>query len=233
MTRDDGPREVVSRLQWTAFALPLVVLADQTTKWWAWREAGRVFINFGGDFLVGPTVDGWYANPVTGAVLDFLGAGVLAVAVLTQLRRSHPVVLRASAALAIGGWLSNLLDRLGMHRLTAPGSVRGAIDFVPIGSYCFNIADFFIAGATAVFLVVHGHRLATTRRPPTTANVDRDRPRLRAPACIAAATGTAALLTAVTLGAVHHGGMTTPRVDQGVRPPQTVQQPWETAIPRW
>jgi len=33
-------------------------------------------------------------------------------------------------ALVIGGWSSNLLDRLGMHYWTAPGSVRGAVDFI-------------------------------------------------------------------------------------------------------
>jgi lipoprotein signal peptidase len=232
MTCDDRPREATSQFQWTALVLLLVVAADQATKWWAWREAGRVFVNFGGDLLVGPTVDGWYAAPVTGAVLDLLGAGVLAIAVLTQMRRRNPVVLRASAALAIGGWVSNLLDRLGMHRLTAPGSVRGAIDFVPIGEYWFNIADFFIVGATLVFLLVHGHRWATAQQTRTSA--DRDRPRSwSTTARIATATGIAALIAAVTLGAIHHGGTTVPlHVYQDDRTPQTVEQPWETAVPK-
>ncbi len=136
--------------RWTAFALLLVIVVDQVTKCWAWREVPLAHINFGGNPLVGPVVGGWYADPATGALLDLAGSGSLAAAVLLLLRRRHPVLLLAPAALAIGGWTSNLLDRLGLHHLTAPGSVRGAIDFIPVGKYTFNVADFFIIGATVV-----------------------------------------------------------------------------------
>jgi len=141
---------------------------DQATKWWAWRDAPTAHINFGGDPLVGPTVGGWYANPVTGALLDLLSAAMLTVAVQILLRRRLPTVLRVSAALAIGGWVSNLLDRLGMHYVTAPGSIRGAVDFIHIGNYYVNVADFFIVGATLVLLLAHGHRRSTARHARTT-----------------------------------------------------------------
>jgi hypothetical protein len=52
----------------------------------------------------------------------------------------------------IAGWSSNLLDRLGLHTVTAPGSVRGAVDFIPLGSAYWNVADFVIIGATALSL---------------------------------------------------------------------------------
>ncbi|MGW4525371.1 signal peptidase II [Amycolatopsis sp. NPDC004378] len=210
MTRDEAAtvrlEEPVFRLPWTAFALLLVVVADQVTKWWAWREVPRTHINFGGNPLVGPVVDAWYADPVTGAVLDLAGSVTLTAAVLLLLRRGHPVFLRAPAALAIGGWTSNLLDRLGLHHLTAPGSVRGAIDFVPVGRYSFNVADFFIVGATLAFALAQGYRWLSR----ATNEVPRIPLRLRTPARIATATGVVALVAAVTLGATHYGGATHP-----------------------
>lgn len=205
-----GPGATVSRPPWTAFALVLVVVADQVTKAWAWREAPRTRINFGGNPLVGPVVGAWYAGPVTGAVLDLAGSALLTAAVLLLLRRRHSVLLRAPAALAIGGWASNLLDRLGLHHLTAPGSVRGAIDFVPIGRYSFNVADFFIIGATLVFALAHGYRWATVKLSHATVDIPRHRSRLRTPARVVTVTGAAVLVAAVTLGAVHYGGATHP-----------------------
>ncbi len=59
----------------------------------------------------------------------------------------------AGAAL-IAGWTSNLLDRLGMHAVTAPSSQRGADGSIPLGPYDYNLADLSIAGATAALLPV-------------------------------------------------------------------------------
>ncbi|MEV4313727.1 signal peptidase II [Actinocrispum sp. NPDC049592] len=219
--RVDG-RQQSARLQWTVFALVAVILTDQATKWWAWREVPHARINFGGDPLVSPAVDRWYAGPVSGAVLDFLGAVVLVLAVFAFLRRRHPVVLRASAALAIGGWISNLLDRLGMHRLTAPGSVRGAVDFVPIGRYYFNVADFFIIGATLVFVGARIYRWATTSLPAVRPEKTGTPATMRLPARMGAVTGLTALVVAVTLGAAHYGGVTVPpQLDHSTRVPAT------------
>lgn len=210
MNPDGTATPPVLRLPWTAYALLLVVAADQVTKAWAWREVPKTRINFGGNPLVGPVVGAWYAGPVTGAVLDLAGAALLTAAVLLLLRRRHPVLLRAPAALAIGGWTSNLLDRLGLHHLTAPGSVRGAIDFVPLGKYSFNVADFFIIGATLAFSLAHGYRWATARLSGAPADVPNCRPRPGRPARIVTATGAVVLVAAVTLGATHYGGATHP-----------------------
>jgi hypothetical protein len=58
-----------------------------------------------------------------------------------------------------------------MHAVTAPGSVRGAVDFISLGPPYWNVADFVIVAATVLFLVAAGtggHRrvvAATTGRP--------------------------------------------------------------------
>src|SRR5690349_2248990 len=150
--------------QWTVLLLLVsVIVPDQVTKWWAWRDVSTVSINFGGDPLVGHTVGGWYANPLAGALLDLLDVGLLSIVVSLLMRRRYPAIVRFSGALMVGGWCSNLLDRLGMHYITAPGSVRGAVDFIHIGPYYFNVADFFIAGATLIFLLAIGYLRAGKR----------------------------------------------------------------------
>jgi lipoprotein signal peptidase len=142
--------------------LVVAVVADQVTKGWAWRHAPEARINFGGNAFVGDTVSAWYADPVTGALLDFAGFGLLSAAVVVLVRRRHPVMILISGALMTGGWISNLFDRLGMHHWTAPGSVRGAVDFIPLGWFHYNVADVFIACGSLLFLVAMGV-LATNR----------------------------------------------------------------------
>jgi hypothetical protein len=39
-----------------------------------------------------------------------------------------------------------------MHLVNAPGSPRGAIDFISIGGHFYNVADVVIVGSTVVFL---------------------------------------------------------------------------------
>lgn len=149
------------RRRWIVFApLALVVLLDQTTKWWAWRQVPKVIINRGGDILVGPVIGRWYAGPVTGVLLDLLSIALLSTAAGVLLRRRLPILVTASAALAIGGWTSNLLDRLGLHAWTVPGTVRGALDFIPLAGYYYNIADVFIVVATLLFVLSFGWWLA-------------------------------------------------------------------------
>jgi hypothetical protein len=58
------------------------------------------------------------------------------------IRTGHPSGSTVCGSLMVGGWSSNLLDRLGMHYWTAPGSIRGAMDFINIGGYYYNFADF-------------------------------------------------------------------------------------------
>jgi lipoprotein signal peptidase len=159
--------------------LVTVVALDQATKWWGWRHVPEAIINPGTTWSIGRTVNGWFSGQVTGALLDLLDCALLSLAVVALVRRERPVLMLVSGALMIGGWSSNLLDRLGMHTATAPGSVRGAIDFIRLGPAYWNIADFVILGATAVFLVAvylsavregHGvtprlHRTPPHRRP--------------------------------------------------------------------
>jgi lipoprotein signal peptidase len=135
-----------------------VVALDQLTKWWAWRHAPEPSINGGGNPFVGPVIGSWYADPLTGALLDVVDVGVLSAAAAMLVRATQPTINRVSAALMIAGWSSNLLDRLCMHHVTAPGSNRGAIDFIHVGQYYYNVADFFIGIATPIFLVAGGYR---------------------------------------------------------------------------
>jgi lipoprotein signal peptidase len=186
-----------------------VIVLDQAAKWWAWRHASWAEINSGGDLLVGPAVSRWYADPVTGALLDLLDFGVLSIAVSTLVRRRRPAVVVVPGALMLGGWASNLLDRLGMHYWTAPGSVRGVVDFISAAGSTYNVADCFIIGATPLLLLAAGSlkwrardRPATVRAvPPAT----RNRPRARA--SIPALAGAAVIVTAVAVGATNYGGV--------------------------
>lgn len=148
-----GRRSGRGRL-WLSFGLfVLVLVVDQGAKWWGWRHVSGSIINGAGDWFVGQTVGGWYADPVVGTVLDLLAVAVVVVALWILIRRYRPVGVLALGALMIGGWSSNLLDRLGMHAVTAPGSVRGAVDFILLGDEYYNVADFVIASATPLFLL--------------------------------------------------------------------------------
>jgi hypothetical protein len=87
-------------------------------------------------------------------------------------RRRRRVRVLVVGALRIAGWSSNLHDRLGLHTVTAPGSVRGAVDFVQLGQPCSIVADLVIVGTTALLLPVlcvsgdqGGVRSAATRYP--------------------------------------------------------------------
>jgi lipoprotein signal peptidase len=192
--------------------IAVVIVLDQAMKWWAWRDASEVIINDGGNAFVGATVSGWYADPVTGALLDLLDFALLSAAVSVLVGRRRPVKVLIPGALMIGGWSSNLLDRLGLHYWTAPGSVRGAVDFVHVGRHYYNVADFFIVGATPVFLLAAGHlcRWATNRPAAirSVAPTTRPRPRARTPmSALAAAVG---ITVVVGIGAANYGGVTAP-----------------------
>ena len=129
-----------------------MILLDQATKWWGWRHSPYAFINSGGTWIIGRPVSAWFSGPVSGPLLDRLDVGLLTLAGIGLVRRRRRAPVLAAGALMLGGWSSNLLDRLGMHTVTAPGSVRGAVDFIPLGRPYCNVADFVIIGATALFL---------------------------------------------------------------------------------
>jgi lipoprotein signal peptidase len=187
--------------------LVAVIAVDQAVKWWAWRHTDTACINFGGDIFVNATISRWYANPVSGAVLDLLGFGFLLAATAFLVHRRRPVVVLVLGALTIGGWASNLGDRLGLHYWTAPGSVRGAVDFIPFGDIYFNVADVFIMVGTLPLAVA----LCATSRSATTVSAAprRYRPR-RARGWLPGIATVTCLVAVVTVGAANYGGITVP-----------------------
>lgn len=203
--------------------LTVVIVLDQVTKWWAWRHVPGTFINYGGDALVGATVSGWYADPVGGALLDLLGAGLLATAVSVLVRRRWPAKVLVPGALMVGGWSSNLLDRLGLHHWTAPGSVRGAVDFIHLGQSYYNLADFFIIGATLVFLLgISGLGRRAESRAATIGSVASTtyrQPPKRTRTRTTVFAGALSLIVVVGMGAANHGGTTAPLATASVAGP--------------
>jgi hypothetical protein len=154
---------------------------------------------------------------MTGALLDLLDFGVLSIAVSVLVRRRRPAMVLVPGALMIGGWSSNLFDRLGLHNWTAPGSVRGAVDFIDLGPACWNVADFFIFGGTSLFLLA-ASRLSSwaPKGPATTASVTptthhRRRSRTR----VSAFAGAVGLICLVGTGAVNYRGVTSPIASAG------------------
>jgi lipoprotein signal peptidase len=188
--------------------LVVVVVLDQAAKWWAWRHLSWTRINSGGDVLVGRTISAWYAGPVTGALLDLLDYGLLSIAVSVLARRRAPAAISVPGALMTGGWASNLLDRVGIHYWTAPGSVRGVVDFIHLGGHYYNVADFFIITCTPLFLLAAGYRrVRAARRPAAAGRVPPPaRSRARAWVRIPALAG-AGLILVVSLGAANYGGV--------------------------
>ncbi|MGE5132717.1 MAG: signal peptidase II [Gemmatimonadota bacterium] len=190
--------------------LAAVIVVDQAAKWWAWRHVPGAKINPGGDFLTGPTVGKWYVHPGTGALLDLLDSGLVSIAAAVLARRRRRAAVTACGALLLGGWASNLADRLGMHYWTAPGSVRGVVDFISIGGHRYNVADLVIIGATLPFLLAAAwlaRRPAS--RPGGGAALPVPRGHLRAPAPVIALAG-AGLVMTVALGAAHQGKLIRP-----------------------
>jgi lipoprotein signal peptidase len=149
LVRIQTDRRIDRQRLWLGVLIVAVVVVDQTTKWWAWRHSGTVTINSGGDEFVGDVVGSWFGSSVGGAILDILDAVVLASALAWIVRRRRPTPVLLSSALASGGWVSNLSDRLGLHYWTAPDSVRGAVDFLRVGrGAVFNGADITIVVGT-------------------------------------------------------------------------------------
>jgi lipoprotein signal peptidase len=197
--------------------LVIVVALDQTVKWWAWRHLSWTEINSGGDLLTGHTIGAWYAGPVTGALLDLLDVALLSIAVSVLARRA-PAAVGVPGTLMTGGWVSNLSDRLGMHYWTAPGSVRGAVDFIHLDGRYYNIADFFIIGCTPLFVLAAGyHGVRAARRPRAAGTIPPPaRNRLRVQAWVPALVGVGVVLV-VALGAANYGGVSTAPAHAGAQ----------------
>jgi lipoprotein signal peptidase len=189
--------------------LAVVIVVDQLGKYWAWRHAPLAKINYGGNIFVGDTISQWYAEPTSGALLDLTDFGLLSAAVFVLIRRRPPAVVLVPGGLMVGGWISNLLDRLGLHYLTAPGSVRGAVDFIPFGPIRYNLADVFIICGTLLFILAVTVSTLSTNRSSTACPSPRTRNRRRRTWLSGVATATC-LVVAVGFGAVNYGGVTTP-----------------------
>jgi lipoprotein signal peptidase len=147
-----------------------VVVVDQATKWWGWRHAPDTFINSGSTWPTGAPMSAWFSGKVSGRLLDLGAVGLFTVAGILLARRRRRGLVLVAGFLILGGWTSNLLDRLGLHALTAPGSSRGAVDFIHLGTPYSNVADYIIVGATTVLglsaCAATGRKLraATSRR---------------------------------------------------------------------
>jgi hypothetical protein len=140
----------------------------------------------------------WFADPAPGALLDLIDAWLLVGVTWFIVGRRWPPVVSIFGVLAVAGWDSNLLDRLGLHYVTAPGSGRGVVDFIGLGANVYNPADFIIVAGTFLLL----GSLATMRgrgRPTVREPVSWGVPRLRS--AVAAAAVTAGLAVLVSVGA--------------------------------
>jgi lipoprotein signal peptidase len=212
------PKLISGRRSLVLALLATVIVIDQAVKWWAWRHAADPFINYGGDPLTGRTVSSWYAAPTTGALLDMLDFGILSVAIVGLLRWRRPAPVLITGALLVGGWFSNLLDRLGMHYLTAPGSVRGAVDFIHIGHRAYNVADFFIIVFTVPFIVataVSYLRRSSAKRSVARGSTTHRAPLVRTWAWLTVFAVIVCLSTVVGIGAARYGGLTEPVASRG------------------
>jgi lipoprotein signal peptidase len=195
-------------------AFAAIAIVDQSVKWWGWRHASGVRVNYGGDLLVPAAINSLYSAPVTGALLDLLGAALLISAASLLLRRRRSTTVIIAGTLIIGGWGSNLLDRLFMHYWTAPGSVRGVVDFLPIGRHYYNLADMFIITGTPLFiLAVAGsrRRSAGRNRPVGTAELTTRTPRpRRVRTAILLLASLLVLIGIICVDVVKFGGLTAP-----------------------
>jgi len=141
MPRTRSPRQVA--LLGGVFAL--VVATDQVAKYVAWRR-GAALLNQGGFIALRPDMRAWFAAPTAGAIADAAGAVLVVAGLALLLRRPRRPAVLFGGALVAAGWTSNLLDRFGLHECTAPGSVRGVVDFIPTGGGSrSNLADGWIA----------------------------------------------------------------------------------------
>lgn len=189
-----------------------VIGVDQVSKAWAWRHLDLVWINSGGSMIAGPGIGALSRAPVTGALLDVLDAVLLTTALVLLARRRRNVAVLVSTALVLAGWSSNLLDRLGMHYVTAPGSVRGAVDFVPWLHRYWNLADFVIIIGTAALLVslalvAVGMLAGSTRRRAARMRSHVRRPLAGARRRAIAATGMVTTCVLATIGAAAYTGV--------------------------
>jgi lipoprotein signal peptidase len=151
------------RARWLALLFGVVTAADQLSKAWAWRHLELVHMDSGGGLLLGDRAGGWFRDGVLGPTIDGVALIVVALLALLLIRRRLPFGAFAGVGLVLAGWTSNLGDRLGLHRVTAPGTTRGVVDFVHWDGRLWNVADFGILAGVLLVLATVVWR--TLRRP--------------------------------------------------------------------
>jgi lipoprotein signal peptidase len=185
---------------------------DQVSKAWAWRHLLDVHVNSGGDIMLGGSgLGSWFRDPISGAVFDAADTVVLGMAAVLLLRRHRRPYVLVSGSVLLAGWSSNLLDRLGTHYVTAPGSVRGVVDFIPWGGRYWNVADIAIVLGSVGFVVslaVAGASSAV--RPRKVKRTQPHRPFARAHARLAAAGGVVTACVLAVIGAIAYAGVSGP-----------------------
>ena len=131
----------------------LVIVADQFTKAWAWRSDDLVHINSGSGLLFGDRAGAVYRDGRWGSLIDVAALALIIAIGIALSRLRLPRVPFTGAALILAGWTSNLGDRIGLHELTAPGSVRGVVDFLRFDGRLWNVADLTIIAGTVLCTV--------------------------------------------------------------------------------
>src|SRR5262249_25826530 len=132
-------------------------------------------------------------------VFDVVGVAALIVSGGWLIRRPRAPGVLLGGGLIIGGWTSNILDRLGLHNWTAPGSARGVVGFIPDGTPGrSNTADLCIA------LGAVGLGAALRPRPPEPPAPAAHRPGARA--YVAALSVLAVAITLAVPSAMGHKG---------------------------
>lgn len=178
-----------------AAVVAATVAVDQTSKALAWRGSESAAINPGSD-LIAPGLDATFASSLSGALTDMAGVLILTTTAILTVRRCRDRLLWWAAALNIAGWTSNLLDRLGLHWVTAPGSRRGTLDWL----YGYNVADLVIWTGCALALAWLGREMLRE------VGWDPRQPRHRVVAGVAVAVVTGLVLA----GMASSGGSTRP-----------------------
>lgn len=187
--------------------LVVVGVGDQVSKAWAWRHSGNALIDSGGGFVVASGMGTWFQGRLSGAVLDLAATIVVTALAVLLARRRRSTTTLVSAGTALAGWATNLADRLGLHSLTAPNSMRGVVDFLPFAGYTWNAADLAIIAGTAGLVVSLVARCCAPACSRAVAShpVPRRRP---GTALVIGVVSTVVALTAV--GACSYGQLVTP-----------------------
>jgi lipoprotein signal peptidase len=196
--------------RWLLAAVSATVIGtDQAVKWWAWRHVDGSLINSGGYILLGPGIRSWFADPASGALSDVIGGVVLIAAVRQLLRRRRSTCVLLGGSLVVAGWVSNILDRLGLHNWTAPGSARGVVDFIPGGGPGrSNVADLWIVVGALLLVYALARRLAG--RPIQPGAAGRPSDPHRAFERVAVLIVLLAVITLAITSALDHRGVSSP-----------------------